>query len=449
MLPIAMLMAAALGQAAPDPTALVGRLGSANVAEQKEATAALLRLGRDAMPALLPARRAADVGLRQRALELCTRIEGRSLGRPTGVRINLRDVPIDRAIAGLGRATGWKMTLSRSSGRAVPEAIRKRITLVKPDPLAFWEAFELFRRAGGLELMALGPPMELGFAEPGAEGGPVSVSGPFRGQLTGIRRSRLLELGKASRGIDARTRAVPPRGAPVDPKAGPTRETFAARIWIQPEPGARVIPLPIEQNPPLPPGPGLKYRPAGTVSATRAEDEQGRSLRPPGPPPYGLLSGSNHFSEYLVEVPLAMPDPPSHRLARLDISVPFAFLEERQDPIDVPLAGVKTGNFRGSGATLTVVAAKFGPSTMQVTVTPDPPLASGSDKIRGRPGRVEFLDDQGKPMQPEVRESNSSFGGRQLDVRFRAGESPATLRYVGRVQLDTVAVFRFAGIPLP
>ena len=144
-----------------------------------------------------------------------------------------------------------------------------------------------------------------------------------------------------------------------------------------------------------------------------------------------------------------MPDPPSRRLARLEISAPFSLLEERQDPIDIPLAGVKTGSFRGSGATLTVVAAKFDPSTMEVTVTPDPALASGSDTIRGRPGRVEFLDDKGKPMAPAVAETNFFFGGRQLDVRFRPGESPATLRYVGRVQLDTVAVFRFAGVPLP
>jgi hypothetical protein len=163
-----------------------------------------------------------------------------------------------------------------------------------------------------------------------------------------------------------------------------------------------------------------------------------------------MLGGYNRFTAYLVEAPLAMPDPPSHRLERLEISVPFSFLGERQDPIDVRLAGASGRSVRGSGATLSIAGARpADPSTVEVLVTPDPPLGRDPETIRSRPGQLHFFDEKGKPLQPSVSESNMFFGGKRLTCRFGAGESPATFRYAGRVQVDTVAVFRFAGIPLP
>jgi hypothetical protein len=444
------MIAVALGQVASDPAELVRRLGSADVAEQKKAAAALLGSGRAAMPALLAAREAADAGLRSRVQELCTRIEAASVGRAARVRLELRDVPVDRAIAALWEAVGQKLGPPEPDDGHAEAFHRLRITLITPGEVPFWEAFEAMRRQAGLGQSYPGWLWHLDLEKPGSESGPVSISGAFRGQLLGVRRHRRLELGKATRGIERSARAVPARGGDVGPRVGPAREAFVARLWVHPEPGARLVELPFEQNPRIPPGPGLKYRPGWTSSVTRAEDERGRSLRPTGPTPVGMLGGSNHFTEYLVEAPLVMPDPPSRRLDRLEISVPFSFISERQDPIDVRLVGASGRNVRGSGATLTIVAARpADPPTLQVTVTPDPPLGTGPETIRSRPGQPQFFDEKGNLLQPSVSEANSYFGGKRLTCRFRAGESPATLHYAGLVQVDMVAVFRFTGIPLP
>jgi hypothetical protein len=443
-------VAVVVGQVASDPAELVRRLGSTDVAEQKKAAAALLASGRAAMPALLAAREATDAGLRSRVLELCTRIEAASIGRATRVRLELRDVPVDRAIAALWEAVGQKLGPPEPDDGHAEAFHRLRITLITPGEVPFWEAFEAMRRQAGLGQSYPGWLWHLDLEKPGSESGPVSISGPFRGQLLGVRRHRRLELGKATRGIERFTRAVPTRGGGVDPRVGPARETFVVRLWVHPEPGARLVELPFEQNPRIPPGPGLKYRPGWTSSVTRAEDERGRSLRPTEPTPVGMLGGSNQFTEYLAEAPLVMPDPPSRSLERLEVSVPFFLIGERRDPIDVRLAGASGRSVRGSGATLTIVAAKpADPVTLQVTTTPDPPLGTGSEAIRSRLGQPEFFDEKGNLLRPSVSETNYYFGGKRLTCRFRAGETPATLRYAGLVQVDTLAVFRFAGIPLP
>lgn len=442
----AVLIVVAVGQAAPEPSEWVRRLGSADVAEQKRAAAALLESGRAAMPALMAAREADDAGLRARVLETCTRIEADAVARSTRVRLELRDVPIDRAIAALGEAAGAKLELPEAEPGDDKARRQRRITLVTPGVVPFWEAVDMLRQAAGVAPVSMGSAQQLDFEKPGSESGPVSISGPFRGQLLGVRHNRRLELGKATRGIERYTRAVPTRGAHV----GPTRETLVVRLWVLPEPGARLLSLPPEMDPPLPPGPGLNYRPGWTSFASRADDEQGRSLRPSGPKPAGMLGGACSFTAFLVEVPLAMPDPPARRLERLEVSVPFAFVGERQDPIDVLLAGASGRNVRGSGATLTILGAKPGdPSTFEVIVTPDPTLGRDPEAIRSRPGRPRFLDEKGNLLRPEVSESNTLLRGKRWTCRFPAGEAPSTIRYAGIVQADTVAVFRFAGIPLP
>jgi hypothetical protein len=444
------LIAIAVGQVASDPSELVRRLGSADVAEQKRAAAALIDSGRTAMPALMAARGVGDVGLQTRVQEICTRIEAASVGRATRVRLELRDVSIKQAIAALEKFAGVKMELAEPDVRDDEAMWRRRITLITPGEVPFWEAVEMMHRAAGLAPAVMGSARHLDFEKPGSESGPVSVSGPFRGQLFGVRHYRRLELGKATRGIERSTRAVPNRGGEGNPRVGPTRETLEVRLWVHPEPGARFLSLPPEMNPPLPPGPGLNYRPGWTSFVSLAEDEQGRSLRPVGPKPAGMLGGALSFTAFLVEVPLAMPDPPSRRLDRLEISVPFSFLGERQDPIDVRLAGAPGRTVRGSGATLTILGAKpADPSTFEVIVTPDPTLGHGLEAIRSRLGQPRFLDEKGKLLLPTMSESNTFLGGKRWTCRFPAGESSATLRYAGIVQADIVAVFRFAGIPLP
>ena len=189
------LIAVAIGQVASDPSELVRRLGSADVAEQRRPAAALLESGRTAMPALMAAREADDAGLRLRVQEICTRIEAASVGRATRVRLELRDVPIKQAIAALEKSAGVKMELAEPDARDDEAMWRRRITLITPGEVPFWEALEMMRRATGVAPVSMGSARQLDFEKPGSESGPVSISGPFRGQLLGVRHNRRLELG--------------------------------------------------------------------------------------------------------------------------------------------------------------------------------------------------------------------------------------------------------------
>ena len=190
------LITVAVGQVASDPSELVRRLGSADVAEQRRAAAALLESGRTAMPALMAAREADDAGLRSHVQEICTRIEAASVGRATRVRLELRNVPIDRAIAALGKSAGVKLELPEPDPGDDEAKRQRRITLVTPGEVPFWEAVEMMHRAAGVAPVSMGSARQLDFEKPGSESGPVSISGPFRGQLLGVRHNRRLELGK-------------------------------------------------------------------------------------------------------------------------------------------------------------------------------------------------------------------------------------------------------------
>ena len=72
-----------LGIAGSDPSSLVNRLGSPKYIDREEASAAIEKLGRDALPALRSARTGSDAEIRSRASELVERIENELMVRPT------------------------------------------------------------------------------------------------------------------------------------------------------------------------------------------------------------------------------------------------------------------------------------------------------------------------------------------------------------------------------
>jgi hypothetical protein len=116
MMLAAMLMSLVLAPEAADPSAWLRRLGSPDVNDRKAATAALLALGRHAMPVLTAARDDADPGPRSRVLELCTRIEAASLGQATLVRLEVRDRPIVQVVSELSQAAGLPLKPAPPNG---------------------------------------------------------------------------------------------------------------------------------------------------------------------------------------------------------------------------------------------------------------------------------------------------------------------------------------------
>src|SRR5690348_11567137 len=82
-------------EAGPDPATLVERLGAPRYAEREEAAKALERSGAAAVPALRAARKARDPEVRARAAALLERIESGLMVRPTTVRLDYRDRPLN------------------------------------------------------------------------------------------------------------------------------------------------------------------------------------------------------------------------------------------------------------------------------------------------------------------------------------------------------------------
>src|SRR5262249_30564213 len=138
---------------APDPAALVERLGAPRYAEREAAAAALERAGAAAVPALRAGRRARDPEVRARAAALLERVESALMVRPTAVRLDYRDRPLTDVVADLATQCGMPVLLDPENAQ---EWSRRRVSLREDGPVTFWRALDRLCREGGLHAV-VGP----------------------------------------------------------------------------------------------------------------------------------------------------------------------------------------------------------------------------------------------------------------------------------------------------
>ena len=148
-----LIVIVALGQKADssaDAAALVEKLGSASYAE-REATKSLENLGAKALPALRPSLKSKDPEVRTRARALINKIEGNLLTQASLVRLNFKDAKLDEIVKSISQQAGVDMALNGMGLAQAGTAFgARRVTLVEPQPVAFWKAIDRLCEVGHL-----------------------------------------------------------------------------------------------------------------------------------------------------------------------------------------------------------------------------------------------------------------------------------------------------------
>ena len=262
----------------PDPAGWVRRLGSDRFAERVEATRALERLGKAALPALRAAKDSRDPKVRVRVAALLETLDRGAdvnrLTRPTLIKLDFRDRPLSEVIDALNARydlgltfqfgplppRGMRMSFVSPTQKAKEAEIRsRRVTLEADRALPFWEAVDRLCEAGHLE-HDLHPQGRFGLSKgrfllyAGVGGTSVSSdSGPFRVKVVGLHSTFEQNFAEA---------AIPGGGRPGPPARHGGGGNLPLRMTVIPEPG-------------------LVIRQVGPPTFVEAVDDRDRSLLPP------------------------------------------------------------------------------------------------------------------------------------------------------------------------
>ena len=437
LLTIALALAYADDQS--DALTLIGRLDAKSSDDRAAAYKALERLGAEAFPAL---RAAADTGAtpvrsQVRALidSIGRQVETDWFARPTMIRLDFRNLPIgevvdalnDRHDLGLSIRPGpqpRRGMIIEDPGQAqrLKELRDRKITLDVAEPVPFWQAIDRLCKAAALRYdvsTRRGFATRQGLLDLLADRtgrGPVSDSGPYRVQITGVHcvfeRDFTLDPDPARRGAN-------PRGA----------GELTVLLAVHPQPGLM-----------------LHYN--GAVMVTEATDDRGRSMLAPSAP--AALDAGQADRSYQVETGrasvqvnavLMVPDPPGTVIRRLRGKVPVTAVARGSDPIVVTLngEGVLGRPFPVGYMTLGVDRALLEPGTeasVKVTfrvnsgysatgATPDPfrPDFSAFDRRRALE-HLELYNAAGRRLNHSLRAQTSSFDAQGFFDRYELIVTP-------------------------
>lgn len=430
--------------AAPDPGALVARLGSERFDDRVAAYKALEALGAEALPALRAAADAGDPRVRTRARDLIAaaskRAEVDRVARPTPVRLGFRGRPLGEIVTALNdrHDLGLILQLAPMSRRRggfdidqrgpdrLAQLRARKVTVEADRPLPFWEAIDRLCVAAALRYdvspgsgAGTGRDAFLLLADRTGRG-PVSDSGPFRVQVAGVD----LTYQRDFTGVPD---PLPPAGTP--PGSGDLTITLAVLGE-----------------------PGLLVHPAGPWAADEAVDDRGRTLAARAPAATKAATAAvRHYVQgmgdrgpFRVNAGLVAPDPPPASLRRLRGRVPVVVVSRGPTPLVIPLGrdAVLGKPIRTRDVTLSVDSAALTPGAEpSVTVTfrshrAEPrPDADPTDFAAFRMDRVlehvDLRDAEGKRlnyvtgMQMRGADGEGFFDRYTLVVKPAPGNEPA------------------------
>jgi hypothetical protein len=423
----------------PDLTTLIERLDAAAPAERDRAAAALEEVGLPALPALRAARAGGDPERARRIAALIDEIGRQRLLRPTSIALDLEDRSLADAVAALGRASGFAVALVPEDD---PRWRERRVSLLAPKGLGFWEALDRIGAAGGVRLdtppsrfPARGPAVRLVPHE--GPWPPSAYAGPYRALVTGLHRHSQVSLASV----------------PAESKA---REEFHVALQIVAEPG-----LIIERN--------------GPPRLLEATDDQDRDLcsvqvsdsSSPGANPMRRWD-STILGTLTYTIPLKLPEPRGTRIKRLRGYVPITAVARTGRVLAFSLKRSEGRTFTAGGVTVTV--RRFGTehgqaSPLQLLIygaseLDAPAFAPGPNQRTLGPLRLRFshedhvqvVDAQGRPY------TGASFnrsptadgkGGTQLTIFPGPSGPPAEVRYFDVAAVATEVPFDFTDLPLP
>lgn len=446
---VAMVLASA------DPAALVRNLASEKEAERVVATAALEKLGRDALPALRTARESKDAKLRERAAALLEKIEATLLIKPTLVSLDFQDRPLAEVVNSINQRTGFRLALEPPND---PTWQALRVTVTEANPLPFWEAIDRLNGSGQLR-------QDPGFWRPASDRGPVlhlkagsatfpkSFSGPFRVNLVSVHRGHDVAFG--------------PKEEPQEgEEAEPDLERFEVQVQVFAEPH-----LVISLN--------------GAPKELKVRDDFDQDLVPPPADmtdamddpepgaPARISPGDARLPGTLsiVQFPISLraPDRPGTTIERLEGFIPLQVASRKGNPLVVSLDGAAGQTFKNDEVVLKFPEGKveLTPRTVleldiKMTSTPidvaaesepPPPNFPDPQPVDTLQNRLEILDAEGHPLVWSLRNVQPSDEGDfhvTLALSLRNGKVvPAQLRYYGLTQAAVEVPFKFSKIPMP
>ncbi len=462
MIGVNLLLVVVLGQAPVSPAdagALVSKLGAKRYAEREAATAALERIGRQALPALRLAANARDPEIRTRASALVDKIEGALLTQATMVRLDFQDQTTADIAKSIGDQANLRLAL-------IPEGLPAwrtlKISLKESAPLPFWQAIDRFCAAANLQYHftthGYGAARESAFplyysgAGGGRPAGPICDQGPFRVQLVSLRYQRDVNFQAAGRFAVSPPVVAPPPAparipAPSSPRTAIT-EQFYAQIQVVAEPR-------------------LSLAQSGPLRLLEAIDDQGQSLIAPSTGQ--RESGYNTLpqgSMLPIQAYLIHPRKPSTLVKKLRGTLPVHVTTRKPNPLTVSISASSGKTFHNDDVTLSVHEIKVNPVTNQTilelsirnTESQVPmPEVPGAEFTFQRPERqaqqleqLEIVDAQGRILRWYPSGSDPESSRQTLTI---APDDPAMvpsqIRYYGLARASTEVDFAFVDVPMP
>ncbi len=445
---------------ASDPSALVAQLGAARYSDREAAAEALIRLGKQALPALRDSRLAADLEVRTRTQSLIRKIEGTLLIEPTGVRLDFDDLPLSEIVQALNRQVGFRISLYPEN---LPRWKSERLTIHNSGSIDFWKAVDQLCDLADLQYN----PILQGYAghrEPiftltaaaVRTATPNSDFGPFRVSLLGLHYQRDVSFAggtmlrveqRVGNGLPSRRAARPPS------RPSPTLSVqFTAQLQVVSEPR-------------------LSVHQTAAPHVVEAVDDRGNSLIPPA----HENPAFNRFSGYFgvtngpvmqVQASLHRPEGAGATIKKLRGSIPVAVSSRQPDPLVVPLSNAAGKTFGGDDLQITIHTIKGLPNNRQTAIelsvkapddratAPENTNPDGFNPIMPRLNvqqlPVEVVDARGQ-LVPWFQSSYDAESGRvvlTLPVPLQAAPLKE-LRYYTLNRANTSIPFEFADVPMP
>ncbi|MGO9467713.1 MAG: hypothetical protein ACLQIB_37990 [Isosphaeraceae bacterium] len=446
--------------AAPDPSALVNKLGAARYSEREAAALALIRLGRVALPALRDSRLAADLEIRTRSQNLIRKIEGSLLVEPTKVRLDCDDLPINEVVQTLNRQVGFRVALYPEN---LPRWKSERITIHDSEAINFWQVVD---RLCDLADLQYNPILQgyAGHREPiftltaaaVRASTPNSDFGPFRVSLLALHYQRDVSFtGGAMLRVEQRLgNGRPARRAPREPaRPNPVLNVqFTAQLQVVGEPR-----LSVQQTAP--------------PRVVEAVDDRGNSLIPPA----NENPAFNRFSGYFgmasgpvmqVQAGLHRPVDAGATIKKLRGAIPVAVSSRQPNPLIVPLANAAGKTFGGDDLQITVHSIRGLPNNRQTAIelsvkAPDDRATASQNnspdgfnpimpRLNVQQLPIEIFDARGQmvPWFQSTFDAESARVVLTLPLPLQ-GAPLKELRYYTLNRANTSIPFEFANIPMP
>jgi hypothetical protein len=439
--------------AQPRPEDLVAQLGATKYSDRQAASAALLKIGRRAVPALKAAKDHPDAEVRNRVEILLTSIEGSLLLQATTYSLNFKDRPLSEIVSELNKISpaGFSIWMDDKG------AANRKISMKLDEPVPFWTAVDKICDAGGLEYAFVRPQtnpgqrdtsmaLSVGDTRPA---GLMSDSGPFRVNLMSLHYQRDVTYATST----VRAGIMPGGVGGQVPSLGLQKsEQFYVRLQAVAEPHLTITQV-------------------GPPTLSVATDDRGNSMLLPVNntlnPMMGMMNGfGGQIGPLQFQVSLKRPENAGKLVRLIRGKLPVTVASRKPDALEISIANEVGKTVKNEDSSLTIHEMKTVPTTNQTSIeltvvalnprgqgdaVDDPFTMSRPDMNQSN---LEVLDGKGKPIGWYVSMANMGADGTRMTLTTIGGgpglqAKPEKIRYHAMVRTVTEIPFEFKDVLMP